>query len=168
MSNLFFKSESVKNSVKSGKLNLVSKQVFKAFLLMSMMLLSWNGWAQGYTVIYPDGQTMANPGDVVTVVFDEDASEFYYNLDRYQGYCEEPSVIETFSYQLVLFMIPVGTYETYQGGIAPPPVDCASDYNLVSQIEGFEKGNDNYSIKIKIPDWYKSSVFDFYYGIKSE
>ena len=37
--------QSVKKSVKSG-LNLVSKQVFKAFLLMSMMLLSWNGWGQ--------------------------------------------------------------------------------------------------------------------------
>ena len=52
MSNLFFKSESEKKSVKSG-LNLVSKQVFKAFLLMSMMMLSWNGWGQGYEVLSP-------------------------------------------------------------------------------------------------------------------
>ena len=81
MSNLFFKSESVKNSVKSG-LNFVSNRVFKAFLLMSMMLLSWNGWGQGYTVIYPEGQTMAEPGNVVTVVFNEDISKFVYADDN--------------------------------------------------------------------------------------
>ena len=81
MSNLFFKSESVKNSVKSG-LNFVSNRVFKAFLLMSMMLLSWNGWGQGYTIIYPEGKTVAEPGDVVTVVFNEDISKFVYADDK--------------------------------------------------------------------------------------
>lgn len=44
MSNLFFKSESVKKSVKSG-LNLVSKQVFKAFLFneYDAVELEWLG-----------------------------------------------------------------------------------------------------------------------------
>ena len=91
MSNLFFKSESVKTTVKSG-LNFVSKRVLKVFLLMSMMLLSWNGWGQGYTVIYPDGKTMAEPGDVVTVVFDEDATEYYYGFEH-KNYCFFPSQI---------------------------------------------------------------------------
>ena len=99
MSNLFFKSESVKNSVKSG-LNLVSKQVFKAFLLMSMMLLSWNGWGQGYTIIYPEGKTVAEPGDVVTVVFDEDVSEYYFSNSKTESHSNKGSGFGIFGLDL--------------------------------------------------------------------
>ena len=167
MSNLFFKSESVKNSVKSG-LNFVSNRVFKAFLLMSMMLLSWNGWGQGYTVIYPEGQTMAEPGDVVTVVFDEDASEFYYNLDEYQGYCDTVSEVLKHDLKLEVFGYEIERYVTYKEGVAPEPKECAPHYVKIGQIEGLSVGDDRFSIKVLIPDTFSSSVFDFYYGTKSD
>ena len=167
MSNLFFKSESVKNSVKSG-LNFVSKRVFKAFLLMSMMLLSWNGWGQGYTIIYPEGKTMAEPGDQVTVVFDEDVSEYYYGFD-YLDYCFFPDEVDMHTVEIKLFgLITISSYQAYMPGSASDPGDCASEYLSIDNMVGMSKGNDNLSIKVTIPSDPNISSYNFYYGIKSE
>ncbi|MBO5960745.1 MAG: hypothetical protein J6P99_02730 [Paludibacteraceae bacterium] len=166
MSNLFFKSESVKTSVKSG-LNFVSKRVFKAFLLMSTMRLSWNGWGQGYTVIYPEGQTMANPGDVVTVVFDEDATNYYYGFD-YKDYCFEVDEVDTLYVEIKFLLWQISNYKTYAKGEADPPKDCVPDYLLASQVDGFSNGIDDFSIQVTIPSDYKASSYVFYYGVKTD
>ncbi|MEE0912557.1 MAG: hypothetical protein U0L67_08935, partial [Paludibacteraceae bacterium] len=160
MSNLFFKSESVKNSVKSG-LNFVSNRVFKAFLLMGMMLLSWNGWGQGYTVIYPEGQTMANPGDVVTVVFDEDVSKYYYGV-KHQNYCFEVEEKTTKTIDLGFIK-----FDVYEAGEVKEPVDCASDYLQISYITNLEQGEDRFTIKITIPQDHHTSFYDIFYGTKT-
>lgn len=159
MSNLFFKSESVKKSVKSG-LNLVSKQVFKAFLLMSMMLLSWNGWGQGYTVIYPDGKTMAEPGDVVTVVFDEDMSNYYYGF-THKNYCEDSTEIG----KRTIWAF----WEGYRTGEAPSPLDCADNYFSLDKINNISIDESNLSVlKITIPEEHKLSTYDVYFGKKED
>ena len=146
MSNLFFKSESVKNSVKSG-LNFVSNRVLKVFLLMSMMLLSWNGWGQGYTVIYPDGKTMAEPGDVVTVVFDEDVSEYYFSNSKTESHSNKGSGWGILGWD---------SKECRDENVLEP----AQDYVTT----GYSKqGN---KVTFSLPLTFSGSVYELHYGTK--
>ena len=162
MSNLFFKSESVKNSVKSG-LNLVSKQVFKAFLLMSMMLLSWNGWAQGYEVFYPNNQTVAIPGDTVTVVFDQDVSNFVYGTSSTES-CNE----ETSAYFNILGWDWKGDVDS-KGEIISPE-DCAGDYDGYGESIFVKDGQEGVktAIRVVIPEGYVDPVYQLHFGEKKE
>jgi hypothetical protein len=162
--------------MKQGKYTLMKRTTehkngfwVRLFLMIFMGLTSFGGWAQGYTVIYPDGQTMANPGDVVTVVFDEDASEYYYNLDRYQEYCFRSDSIERHTVVISFLWWELNSYLTYKkGSIENSPGDCAGDYVKLTDIEGLSLGNDNYSVEVTVPNPCSTAVYDFYYGKKSE
>ena len=158
MSNLFFKSESVKNSVKSG-LNFVSKRVFKVFLLMSMMLLSWNGWGQGYTIIYQEGKTVAEPGDVVTVVFNEDISKFFYADDKDgEGKPHENKTNRTAN------VILGGGGSIWDNMNAKDPGDPASGYSRTfADIIEYQSN----TLKIKIPET-DDAIYKIHYGTKAE
>ncbi|MBO5131652.1 MAG: hypothetical protein J6C20_01110, partial [Paludibacteraceae bacterium] len=150
MSNLFFKSESVKKSVKSG-LNLVSKQVFKAFLLMSMMLLSWNGWGQGYEIIYPDGQKAANPGEVVTIRFNEDVSDFVFR-DKESVTCN---------------YYDTGIWVGIWWDKLEDPGDCAHEFFKFNEENGVTK-IDNQTIQFVVPDSASGASYPLHYGKKTE
>ncbi|MCQ2193778.1 MAG: Ig domain-containing protein, partial [Paludibacteraceae bacterium] len=111
-----------------------------AWVKCMLAVLFWGvgfqcAWS-AYTITYPNGKLMADPGDEVLITFDEDISKYEFNTEKLED-CNNSSVT------LV---------------ICRNPSACPAG-SLLSVA-----GRTENSLRVKIPNDYNKSTFDFYYG----
>ncbi|MCQ2217681.1 MAG: putative Ig domain-containing protein, partial [Paludibacteraceae bacterium] len=111
-----------------------------AWVKCMLAVLFWGvgfqcAWS-AYTITYPNGKLMADPGDEVLITFDEDISKYEFNTKKLED-CNNSSV---------KFLICSN----------PSACPAGSLLSVASRTEN--------SLRVKIPNDYNKSTFDFYYG----
>ncbi len=94
----------------------------------------------GYVVTYPDGKTSADPGDVVTITFDEDISRYEFNLEKLED-CNN------------------NTFRLFTINCAEP-TPCPQGTIVTPVVDGT-------TIEVTIPSEYDGSVYYLYYGTRN-
>ncbi|MCQ2211160.1 MAG: hypothetical protein MJZ34_12810, partial [Paludibacteraceae bacterium] len=116
---------------------------WKRVALFVISLLTFAVGAEAaYVVTYPEGKTSADPGDVVTITFDENITNFEFNYDKLDDCSHSTS--------------DAGFFDARCG----EPEDCPTGSIFKPTIR-------NNAFEITVPSNYTGSVYSIYYGTRS-
>jgi len=116
--------------------------IYKLLCVLALSLVGLGNVSAAAVVTYPEGKMTADPGDIVTVTFDEDITNYEFNKQKLSDATEYNSNIFTSRCDY------------------PQPSNPGEVYAPLTRT--------THSITVKIPADYSEPTFDFYYGTRTK